>query len=96
MFLKSLISFAVRNSDRYERSKFEPAVQVIDRELEGIQKEKEFVMSEGKIREAIRKALREQYGVGKEKEEEGGRGEAAEVGRPFRPHGTEQDAKLER
>jgi hypothetical protein len=59
LFLKSLISFAVRNKERYDRSKFEPVVNIIDKELEGIQKEKEFIMSEEKIREAIRAALRQ-------------------------------------
>ncbi len=36
LFLKSLIGFAVRNKDKYDRSKFEPVVNIIDKELEGI------------------------------------------------------------
>ena len=64
LFMKALISFAVRNKERYDRSKFEPVVNIIDKELEGIQKEKEFMLSEEKIREAIRTALRDQYGIG--------------------------------
>ena len=36
LFLKSLISFAVRNRDKYDRTKFEPVVNLIDKELEGI------------------------------------------------------------
>ena len=37
---------------------------MIDLEIEGIQKEKEFMMSEEKIRKAIRQRLRDQYGIG--------------------------------
>ncbi len=36
LFLKSLISFAVRNRTRFDRSLFEPAVNQIDQELLGI------------------------------------------------------------
>jgi hypothetical protein len=49
----------VRNRHRFDRSIFEPAVKMIDFELEGIQKEKEFIMSEERIRKAIRMRLRE-------------------------------------
>ena len=58
LFLKALIGFAVRNRDKYDRTKFEPAVNLIDKELVGIQREKELIMSEEKIRETIRNALR--------------------------------------
>jgi|APCry1669190288_1035285.scaffolds.fasta_scaffold78356_3 hypothetical protein len=57
LFLKSLISFAVRNRNKYDRALFEPAVNMIDLELEGIQKEKELIMSEERIRDAIRRRL---------------------------------------
>ena len=63
LFLKSIIGFAVRNKQRYERSKFEGVVNRIDLELEGIQKEKEFIMSEEKIREAIRTKIHEHLGL---------------------------------
>jgi hypothetical protein len=55
LFIKSLIGFAVRNSERYERARFEPVVEAMDRELEGIQREKELMMGEEKIREVIRR-----------------------------------------
>jgi len=58
LFLKALIGFAVRNRDKYDRTKFEPAVNLIDKELVGIQREKELIMSEEKIRETLRNALR--------------------------------------
>jgi hypothetical protein len=58
LFLKALIGFAVRNREKYDRTKFEPAVNLIDKELIGIQREKELMMSEEKIRETIRQALR--------------------------------------
>jgi hypothetical protein len=54
-----LIGFAVRNSEKYDRARFEPVVNALDKELEGIQREKELIMSEEKIREAIRRQLRE-------------------------------------
>lgn len=53
LFLKSIISFAVRNADRFDRSKFEKCVEAIDVELDGIRQEKEFLMSEDKLREMI-------------------------------------------
>ena len=46
-------------------------------------------MSEEKIREAIRRQLREQFGVSREGKESG-------EGRAYRPHGTQHDAKLEK
>ena len=45
----------MRNSERYERARFEPVVEAMDRELEGIQREKELMMGEEKIREVIRR-----------------------------------------
>jgi hypothetical protein len=54
---------------------------MIDSELYGIQKEKEFMLSEERIRRAIRERLRDQYGVGVE-EDDG-------VSRPFKAYGTE-------
>ena len=48
-------------------------------------------MSEEKIREAIRQALKDQYGLGP-----GGAAQTPGEGRAYRPHGTEHDAKLER
>jgi len=59
LFMKSLISFAVRNRDKYDRARFEPVVKTLDRELEAIQREKELIMSEDKIREAIRRTLKD-------------------------------------
>ena len=59
LLLRSIISFAVRNASRFDRSIFEGAVNKIDLELESIQKEKEFLMSEDKIREMIRQKIRE-------------------------------------
>ena len=61
---------------------------MIDLELEGIQKEKELIMSEERIREAIRQRLRDQYGIGFTEEDL--------VAKPFKPYGTEHDSKLER
>ena len=61
---------------------------MIDSELLGIQKEKEFMLSEDRIRRAIRERLRDQYGVGHE-EDDG-------VAKPFKAYGTEHDEKLER
>ena len=84
------MGFAVRNKHRYDRSKFERAVELIDQELEGIQKEKEFMISEGKIRELIRTQIQIQLG------KKNTTGEDFEGGVPFRLHGTDQDAKLER
>ena len=46
------------------------------------------MMSEDRIRRAIRERLRDQYGIGKD-EEEG-------VAKPFKAYGTEHDEKLER
>ena len=46
------------------------------------------MLSEERIRRAIRERLRDQYGVGVE-EDDG-------VSRPFKAYGTEQDEKLER
>lgn len=92
LFLKSIIGFAVRNKQRYERSKFEGVVNRIDLELEGIQKEKEFIMSEEKIREAIRTKIHEHLGL-----------DAASTPldqqstpKPFKLSGTAQDSKLDR
>ena len=84
------MGFAVRNKHRYDRSKFEKAVELIDQELEGIQKEKEFMISEDKIRELIRTQIQIQLG------KKNTTGEDFEGGVPFRLHGTDQDAKLER
>ena len=84
------MGFAVRNKHRYDRSKFERAVLLIDQELEGIQKEKEFMISEDKIRELIRTQIQIQLG------KKNTTGEDFEGGIPFRLHGTDQDAKLER
>lgn len=84
------MGFAVRNSHRYDRSKFEKAVNLIDQELEGIQKEKEFMLSEDKIREFLRTQIQIQMG------KKNTTGLDFEGGIPFTPHGTDQDAKLER
>ncbi len=46
------------------------------------------MLSEERIRRAIRERLRDQYGVGQE-EDDG-------VAKPFKAYGTEQDEKLER
>ena len=67
-------------------------VNRIDLELEGIQKEKEFIMSEEKIREAIRTKIHEHLGL-----------DAASTPldqqstpKPFKLTGTAQDSKLDR
>ena len=83
-----MISFAVRNRHKYDRSLFDSAVNSIDLELEGIQKEKEFIMSEERLREAIREKIQERYGNVNNKEEM--------VGTAYKLTGTEQDAKLDR
>ena len=46
------------------------------------------MMSEERIRRAIRERLKDQYGVGQD-EEDG-------VAKPFKSYGTEQDEKLDR
>lgn len=72
-------------------------MQVVDRidlELEAIQREKEFLLNEDRIREAIRQKIHEHLGIvglGKKPKE----GEA-EGGKAFKLTGTEQDKKLER
>jgi hypothetical protein len=54
LFIRSLIAFAVRNQSRFPRSLFEATVSKLDEELAGLQREKEFLLSEDRIREAIR------------------------------------------
>ncbi|CDW91217.1 UNKNOWN [Stylonychia lemnae] len=80
MIQKAIIKFAIKNQEKYERTLFQQCLEKLQEELDGIQLEKEFIESEERILETIRERIKQRI----ENEP-----------KPFKPHYTPSDSKLE-
>jgi hypothetical protein len=88
MLLKALVKCGVQQQARFERKLFQSTLEKIQRELDGIETEKNFIEHEDSIRQLIKDRIN--FGLNMSGEAE----RPAGVARPFRPTFTKADEKL--
>ena len=59
---KAIVKFGIKTKSIYERSKFQHTLQIMQRELDLLEQEKEFLMSEEQIRSLIRDKIAKDTG----------------------------------